>query len=161
MSVDQVLQSLILEGVLKADGLRFAIPVNRSNDLFMNRLFGGAQDALLRLSAQAEQIMLVQVLSSFEIPLAAKTLATSERNKAIHCLGAIVRGESPPSDYITAEVTKGLAPASISTGVPVAYGIATTETIEQTINRGGVKAGNTGIETAMTAVEMANLLKEL
>jgi 6,7-dimethyl-8-ribityllumazine synthase len=101
------------------------------------------------------------VPGSFEIPLAAKKLATSGRYDAIICVGAVIRGETPHFDYIAAEVTKGIASATMSTGVPIAYGIITADTVEQALNRAGVKAGNKGFEAAMSAVEMANLLKEL
>lgn len=146
---------------MKADGLRFAIVASRWNDLIVSRLIGGAQDALLRLGASEKQITLVRVPGSFEIPLAAKKLATSGRYEAIICVGAVIRGETPHFEHIAAEVTKGIASASMSTGVPIAYGIITADTVEQAINRAGVKAGNKGFEAAMTAVEMANLLKEL
>ncbi|MBI1762526.1 MAG: 6,7-dimethyl-8-ribityllumazine synthase [Acidobacteria bacterium] len=155
------MQPLVIEGRLKADGLRFAIVASRWNDLIVSRLIGGAQDALLRLGASEKQITLVRVPGSFEIPLAAKKLATSGRYEAIICVGAVIRGETPHFEHIAAEVTKGIASASMSTGVPIAYGIITADTVEQAINRAGVKAGNKGFEAAMTAVEMANLLKEL
>ena len=158
---NQAMPPTILEGQLKADGLRFAIVASRWNDLIVSRLVGGAQDALLRLGAAAEQVTLVRVPGSFEIPLAAKKLATSGRYDAIICVGAVIRGETPHFDYIAAEVTKGIASATLSTGVPIAYGIITADTVEQAINRAGVKAGNKGFEAAMSAVEMANLLKEL
>ncbi len=158
---NQAMPPSILEGKLKADGLRFAIVASRWNDLIVSRLVGGAQDALLRLGAAAEQITLVRVPGSFEIPLAAKKLATSGRYDGIICVGAVIRGETPHFDYIAAEVTKGIASATMSTGVPIAYGIITADTVEQAINRAGVKAGNKGFEAAMSAVEMANLLKEL
>lgn len=159
--VNQTMQPLVIEGRLKADGLRFAIVASRWNDLIVSRLIGGAQDALLRLGASEKQITLVRVPGSFEIPLAAKKLATSGRYEAIICVGAVIRGETPHFEHIAAEVTKGIASASMSTGVPIAYGIITADTVEQAINRAGVKAGNKGFEAAMTAVEMANLLKEL
>ncbi len=151
----------ILEGALRAEGLRFAILASRWNDLIVSRLIGGAQDALLRLGARADQITQVRVPGSFEIPLAVKKLAESGRYDAIICVGAVIRGETPHFDYIAAEVTKGIAQVSLSTGVPVAYGIITAETVEQAINRAGVKAGNKGFEAAMSAVEMARLLQEL
>ena len=160
-TANQAMAPSILEGQLKADGLRFAIVASRWNDLIVSRLVGGAQDALLRLGAAAEQITLVRVPGSFEIPLAAKKLATSGRYDGIICVGAVIRGETPHFDYIAAEVTKGIASATMSTGVPIAYGIITADTVEQAINRAGVKAGNKGFEAAMSAVEMANLLKEL
>ena len=151
----------ILEGARRAEGLRFAILASRWNDLIVSRLIGGAQDALLRLGARADQITQVRVPGSFEIPLAVKKLAESGRYDAIICVGAVIRGETPHFDYIAAEVTKGIAQVSLSTGVPVAYGIITAETVEQAINRAGVKAGNKGFEAAMSAVEMARLLQEL
>lgn len=151
----------ILEGALRAEGLRFAILASRWNDLIVSRLIGGAQDALLRLGARADQITQVRVPGSFEIPLAVKKLAESGRYDAIICVGAVIRGETPHFDYIAAEVTKGIAQVSLNTGVPVAYGIITAETVEQAINRAGVKAGNKGFEAALSAVEMARLLQEL
>lgn len=159
--LNQVIQPSLLQGALNADGQRFAIVASRWNDLIVSRLIGGAEDALLRLGAASNQITLVRVPGSFEIPLAAKKLATSGRYDAIICVGAVIRGETPHFEHIAAEVTKGIASASMSTGVPIAYGIITADTVEQAINRAGVKAGNKGFEAAMTAVEMANLLKEL
>ncbi|MDX2030978.1 MAG: 6,7-dimethyl-8-ribityllumazine synthase [Blastocatellia bacterium] len=151
----------IIEGTLKAEGLRFAIVASRWNDLIVSRLVGGAQDALLRFGAQESDLTLVRVPGSFEVPLAAKKLASSARYDAIICVGAVIRGETPHFDYIAAEVTKGVAAASMETGVPIAYGIITADTVEQAINRAGVKAGNKGFEAAMAAVEMATLFKEL
>jgi 6,7-dimethyl-8-ribityllumazine synthase len=153
--------SQTLEGMLRAEGLRFAIVSSRWNDLIVSRLVGGAQDALRRLGAREDQVTLVRVPGSFEIPLAAKKLAASGRYDAIICVGAVIRGETPHFDYLAAEVTKGIAAASLETGVPIAYGIITADTVEQALNRAGVKAGNKGFEAAMGAVEMANLLKEL
>jgi 6,7-dimethyl-8-ribityllumazine synthase len=147
--------------MLRAEGLRFAILASRWNDLIVSRLVGGAQDALRRLGAREHQMTLVRVPGSFEIPLAAKKLAASGRYDAIICVGAVIRGETPHFDYIAAEVTKGIASASLETGVPIAYGIITADTVEQAIDRAGMKAGNKGFEAAMGAVEMANLLKEL
>jgi len=151
----------IIEGALRADGLRLAVIASRWNDLIVSRLIGGAQDALRRLGANENDLTLVRVPGSFEIPLAAKKLAASGRYDAIICVGAVIRGETPHFDYVAAEVTKGMASASLETGVPIAYGIITADTVEQAINRAGVKAGNKGFEAAMAAVEMANLLKEL
>jgi 6,7-dimethyl-8-ribityllumazine synthase len=151
----------VIEGVLKSNDLRIAIVASRWNDLIVSRLIGGAQDALLRLGANATNLTLVRVPGSFEIPLAAKKLAESGRCDAIICVGAVIRGETPHFDYIAAEVTKGMAAVSLETGVPIAYGIITADTVEQAINRAGVKAGNKGFEAAMAAVEMANLLREL
>jgi 6,7-dimethyl-8-ribityllumazine synthase len=151
----------IIEGALKADGLRFAIVASRWNDLIVSRLIGGAQDALIRLGALRDHLTLVRVPGSFEIPLVARRLASNGRYDAIICVGAVIRGETPHFEYIAAEVTKGMASASLETGVPIAYGIITADTVEQAINRAGVKSGNKGFEAAMAAVEMANLLKEL
>jgi 6,7-dimethyl-8-ribityllumazine synthase len=152
---------LVIEGVLKANDLRIAIVASRWNDLIVTRLIGGAQDALIRLGASAANLTLIRVPGSFEIPLAAKKIAESGKCDAIVCVGAVIRGETPHFDYIAAEVTKGMGAVSLETGVPIAYGIITADTVEQAINRAGVKAGNKGFEAAMAAVEMANLLKEL
>lgn len=151
----------IVEGALRADGLRFAIVASRWNDLIVSRLVGGAQEALRRLGANEKHIMTVRVPGSFEIPLAAKKLALSGNYDAIICVGAIIRGETPHYDYLAADVTKGISAVALETGVPVAYGVITADTVEQAIDRAGVKAGNKGFEAAMTAIEMANLLKEL
>lgn len=151
----------IIEGALRAEGLRFAILASRWNELIVSRLVSGAQDALLRLGARPSDLTLVRVPGSFEIPLAAKRLAASGRYDAVICVGAVIRGETPHFDYIAAEVTKGITAAALATEVPVAYGIITADTVEQAINRAGVKAGNKGFEAALSAVEMANLLKEL
>ncbi len=158
-SMDQVDQ--VIEGALNADGLRCAIVASRWNDLIVSRLVGGAQDALIRLGARENDLTLVRVPGSFEIPLAAQKIAASGRYDAIICVGAVIRGETPHFDYIAAEVTKGMAAASMATGIPVTYGIITADTVEQAINRAGVKAGNKGFEAAMAAVEMANLMKKL
>ena len=151
----------IIEGALRADGLRFAIVASRWNDLIVSRLIGGAQEALRRLGAAAEAVTTVRVPGSFEIPLVAKRLALSGKYDAIICVGAIIRGETPHYDYLAADVTKGIAAVALDTSVPVAYGVITADTVEQAIDRAGVKAGNKGFEAAMTAIEMANLLKEL
>jgi 6,7-dimethyl-8-ribityllumazine synthase len=150
-----------VEGALSAGGLKFAIVASRWNDLIVSRLVGGAEDTLRRLGAAQDNILTVRVPGSFEIPVAAKKLAASGRYDAIICLGAIIRGETPHFDYLAADVTKGLSAIALETGVPVAYGVITADTVEQAINRAGVKAGNKGFEAAMTAVEMANLMKEL
>jgi len=151
----------IIEGELRAGGLRFGIVASRWNDMIVSRLVGGARDALVRLGADASDITLVRVPGSFEIPLVARKMAASGRYDAIICVGAVIRGETPHFDYIAAEVTRGLAVAGFETGIPVTYGIITADTVEQAINRAGVKAGNKGFEAAMSAVEMANLMKEL
>ena len=154
-------KSHTIEGTLNANGLRIAIVASRWNDLIVSHLIGGAEDALLRLGTRESDLTLIRVPGAFEIPLAAKKAAASGRYDAVICVGAVIRGETPHFDYIAAEVTKGMAVASLETGVPIAYGIITADTVEQAINRAGVKAGNKGFEAAMAAVEMANLFKEL
>jgi 6,7-dimethyl-8-ribityllumazine synthase len=161
MSKNEELTDRVIEGALRADGLRFAIVASRWNDLIVSRLVGGARDALRRLGARAEDVTLIRVPGSFEIPLAARRAAASNRYDAVICVGAVIRGETPHFDHIASEVTKGIASAALETGIPVAYGVITAETVEQAIDRAGVKAGNKGFEAAMTAIEMANLLKEL
>jgi 6,7-dimethyl-8-ribityllumazine synthase len=150
-----------IEGALRADGLHFAIVASRWNDLIVSRLVGGAQEALRRLGANENHIVTVRVPGSFEIPLVAKRLASSGKYDAIICVGAIIRGETPHYDYLAADVTKGISAVALETGVPMAYGVITADTVEQALDRAGVKAGNKGFEAAMTAIEMANLLKEL
>lgn len=150
-----------IEGALRAEGLRFAIVASRWNDLIVSRLVGGAQEALRRLGANENHIATVRVPGSFEIPLVAKKLAMSGKYDAVICVGAIIRGETPHYDYLAADVTKGISAVALETGVPLAYGVITADTVEQAIDRAGVKAGNKGFEAAMTAIEMANLLKEL
>lgn len=151
----------VIEGMLKADGLRFAIVAGRWNDLVVSRLIGGALDVLVRLGAQEKDLTLVKVPGSFEIPLTARKLAASGKFDAVICVGAVIRGETPHFEYVAAEVTKGMAAASMETGVPIAYGIITADTVEQAINRAGVKAGNKGSEAALAAVEMADLFRKL
>ena len=151
----------MIEGALRADGLHFAIVASRWNDLIVSRLVGGAQEALRRLGANENHIVTVRVPGSFEIPLVAKRLASSGKYDAIICVGAIIRGETPHYDYLAADVTKGISAVALETGVPMAYGVITADTVEQALDRAGLKAGNKGFEAAMTAIEMANLLKEL
>lgn len=151
----------MIEGALRAEGLQFAIVASRWNDLIVSRLIGGAQEALRRLGANEDHIVTVRVPGSFEIPLVAKKLALSGKYNAIICVGAIIRGETPHYDYLAADVTKGISAVALDTGVPVAYGVITADTVEQALDRAGVKAGNKGFEAALSAIEMANLLKEL
>lgn len=148
-------------GKLNADGLRCAIVVSRWNDLVVNRLLSGATDTLERLGGSPDLWAIVRVPGSFEIPLAAKKLAISGKWDAIICLGALIRGETPHFDYIAAEVTKGIAAVSIESNIPITYGVLTADTVEQALNRAGLKAGNKGVEAAMAAVELFNLYKEL
>ncbi len=155
------MQPVTHQGRLNAEGFRFAVIASRWNDFLTARLIGGALDALERLGADEKQTELFRVPGSFEIPLLALKLAESGKYDAIVCLGTIIRGETPHFEYIAAEVTKGIAQAAMQTGVPVVYGIVTADTLEQAIDRAGVKAGNKGFEAAMSAVELVNLYKEV
>ncbi len=153
--------SEVFEGSLSADGLRFAIVASRWNDLVVKELIHGAEDALRRLGAAAESLSVVRVPGSFEIPLAAKKCAQSGKFDAVICVGAVIRGETPHFDYLAAGVTNGIAAVSLETGIPISYGIITADTVEQALNRAGLKAGNKGFEAAMSAVEMTNLLRQI
>lgn len=149
-----------LKGELSAKGLRLAIVVSRFNSFITERLLAGALDALTRAGAEEKKVEIVRVPGSFEIPVAAKKLAQTGRYDALICLGCIIRGDTQHFDYISAEVTRGVQLAAIETGVPLAFGVLTTDTLEQAIERAGAKSGNKGAEVALTAVEMANLLKQ-
>lgn len=153
--------SKVLEGRLNAEGFRFAIVASRWNELIVGRLVSGAEDALRRLGARDDDITIIRVPGSFEIPLAARRFAATGKFDAVICLGAVIRGETPHFDYIATEVSRGIAVASEETGIPVAYGIITADTVEQAVNRAGVKSGNKGFEAALSAVEMCNLLREV
>lgn len=150
-----------LEGKLLAKGLRFGMVVSRFNSFISDRLLEGAMDALRRSGAEEADCSVVRVPGAFEIPLAAKKMAKSGRYDAIICLGCVIRGATPHYAYIAAEVTKGIASLSLESEIPVAFGVLTTDTIEQAIERAGTKVGNKGFDAAMSAVEMANLLKEM
>jgi len=151
----------VLEGQIGAAGFRFAVVVSRFNDFISSRLVEGAMDALRRHGAADEQISLVRVPGAFEIPLVAKRLAKSGRFDAVVCLGAVIRGSTPHFEYVAAEVSKGIANVSLETGVPVTFGVLTTENLEQAIERAGSKSGNKGWDAAMAAMEMVNLFKQL
>jgi len=151
----------IREGKLQAEGLRFAIVASRFNDFISRRLVDGAMDALVRHGADEENIEVFRVPGSFEIPLIAKKTANTGRYDAVICLGAVIRGATPHFEYISAEVTKGIAQVMLEAGVPVAFGILTTDNIEQAIERAGTKSGNKGWDAALSAIEMANLLQEI
>ena len=151
----------IIEGKLDAKGLRVGLLVSRFNSFISDRLVEGAIDALLRHNADKEDINVVRVPGAYEIPPAAKHMAESGRYDAIVCLGAVIRGATPHFDYVSAEVSKGVASVSLDSGIPVAFGVLTTDTIEQAIERAGSKAGYKGFDAAMAAVEMANLYKAL
>lgn len=151
----------VCEGKLLAQGLRFGIVVSRFNDFICDRLLGGALDALTRSGADPDQIEVFRVPGAFEIPLVAKKLARSGRYDAVICLGAVIRGATPHFEYIAAEVAKGVAMVGLETEVPVVFGVLTTDTLEQAIERAGSKAGNKGWDAALAAIEMANLLKNI
>ena len=153
------MQPVTHQGRLSAGGFRFAVVSSRWNDFLTARLVEGALDALERLGADEAAVEHFRVPGSFEIPLLAQRLAQSGRFDAIVCLGTVIRGETPHFEYVAGEVTKGIAHAALSTGVPVLYGIVTADTLEQAIDRAGVKAGNKGFEAAMSAVELVNLYK--
>jgi 6,7-dimethyl-8-ribityllumazine synthase len=150
-----------LQGELTAAGLQFAVVVSRFNAFITERLLQGALDALRRAGADAGSITVVRVPGAFEIPVAAKHLAQTGFYDAILCLGTVIRGETPHFEYISAEASKGVAAAAFESGVPVSFGILTVENLEQAVDRAGLKSGNKGFEAAMTAVEMANLVKKI
>ena len=151
----------VFEGQLTAAGLRFAIVVSRFNSFITERLLAGATDALARAGAAADMIDVIKVPGSWEVPLVAGEVARQHRYDAVICLSAVIRGETPHFDYVAAEAAKGIAHVASDTGVPVAFGVLTTNTLEQAIDRAGAKGGNKGFDAAMTAVEMANLLRAL
>ncbi len=151
----------IVEGKLQAQGLKFAIVVSRFNEFITSKLLDGALDALIRHGAKETDIQIVRVPGSFEIPLVAKKLAQSGKFNAVICLGTLIRGATPHFDYIAAEVSKGIALVSLETGVPVSFGVITTETIEQAIERAGSKSGNKGWDAAMVAIEMARVIEQI
>jgi 6,7-dimethyl-8-ribityllumazine synthase len=151
----------IVEGDLTAQGIHFGIIVSRFNDFITDRLLSGALDALLRHGAAENDIEVIKVPGSFEIPYAALKVAQKKKHDAIICLGAVIRGDTPHFEYISAEVTKGIAKVSLDTGVPVIFGVLTTENIEQAIERAGTKAGNKGWQAALSAIEMARLYQKL
>ena len=146
-----------VEGNLLAEGLSFAIVTGRWNHFITDRLLEGALDAINRHGGDADGAIVVPVPGAFEIPMAAKKLAESGKFDAVICLGVVIRGATPHFDYISSEVTKGIANVSLDSGVPVSFGVLTTDTIDQAIERAGTKAGNKGHEAAMSAIEMANL----
>jgi 6,7-dimethyl-8-ribityllumazine synthase len=151
----------VIEGDLQAKGFKFGIIVSRFNDFITSRLLEGATDALLRHGAKDDDIEVVRVPGAFEIPLIAKKLASKGTFQAVICLGTVIRGATPHFDYVASEVSKGIAAASLETGVPIAFGIITADTIEQAVERAGAKAGNKGWDAAVTAIEMAQVIKRL
>ena len=150
----------ILEGELKAEGIKFAIAVSRFNSFITERLLEGAVDCIVRHGGKEEDITVVKVPGAFELPLVAKKLAKMNFD-AVIALGAVIRGETPHFDYVAAEVSKGIANVSLEAEKPIAFGVLTTDTVEQAIDRAGTKAGNKGWEAALSAIEMVNLLREI
>lgn len=149
------------EGKLIAEGLRFGIIVGRFNEFIGGKLLSGALDAITRHGGSENDIDLVWVPGAFEIPIVAKKMAKSGKYDAIICLGAVIRGATPHFDMVAGEVTKGIALVGLETGLPVIFGVLTTDSIEQAIERAGTKGGNKGFDAAVTAIEMANLLKQI
>ncbi|MER3501147.1 MAG: 6,7-dimethyl-8-ribityllumazine synthase [Candidatus Fervidibacterota bacterium] len=149
----------VLEGQLTAQGLQFAIAVSRFNSLVTTRLLDGALDALRRHGASEDAITVAWVPGSFELPLIAKQFAQSGRYDSVICLGCILRGDTPHFEYVASETAKGIAQVALDTGVPVVFGVVTADNLEQALERAGGKAGNRGFDAAMTAMEIANLLK--
>ncbi len=151
----------VLEGQLSAKNLKFGIIVGRFNEFISSKLLGGAMDALKRSGADEKDIEMVWSPGSFEIPLLAKKMAKTGKYDAVICLGAVIRGATPHFDYVANEVSKGVANAMLETEVPIIFGVLTTDSIEQAIERAGTKSGNKGFDAAMAAIEMANLMKEI
>ncbi len=149
------------EGMLVGKGLKFGVVVSRFNEFITSKLLGGAQDALLRHGVNQEDIEIAWVPGAFEIPLVAKKLAQTKRYDAVICLGAVIRGSTPHFEYVATEVTKGIAKVGLDTELPITFGVITADTIEQAIERAGSKMGNKGFDAATTAIEMANLVKDI
>ncbi len=153
--------SKVYQGMLLGKGLKFALVVSRFNEFISKKLLEGAQDALVRHDVTAENIDIAWVPGAFEIPLVAKKLAQSKKYDAVICLGAVIRGNTPHFEYIASEVAKGIAAVNLETGIPVTFGVLTTENIEQAVERAGTKDGNKGFDAALNAIEMANVIKSL
>jgi 6,7-dimethyl-8-ribityllumazine synthase len=151
----------VIEGHLNATGLKFAIVVSRFNSIISDRLLAGALDALTRTGADTDNLEIVKVPGSWELPIVARELARQKRHDAIICVSAVVRGDTPHHEYIAGEAAKGLALTALEYGVPIAFGVLTCDTLEQAVERAGAKGGNKGFDAAMTAVEMGNLMRRL
>jgi 6,7-dimethyl-8-ribityllumazine synthase len=151
----------IYEGELQAKGLKLAVIVSRFNEFITTKLLDGAIDALMRHGAQEQNIDVIKVPGSFEIPLVAKKIARKKSHDALICLGTIIRGATPHFEYVASEAAKGIALVSLESEIPAAFGVITADTIEQAIERAGTKSGNKGWDAALAAVEMAQLLKKL
>ena len=150
-----------LEGKLVADGAKIGIVAARFNEFIVSKLVGGAMDGLIRHDVKEEDVTVAWVPGAFEIPLIAKKLADSKKYDAVICVGAVIRGATSHYDYVCAEVSKGIATVSLSSGLPVLFGVLTTDNIEQAIERAGTKAGNKGYDVAVSAIEMVNLFKNM
>jgi len=150
--------SKIIEGTLETKNYRFGIIVSRFNSFISDRLLEGAIDTLSRHGADEKQMTIVKVPGAFELPLVAQKMANSGKYDALICLGAVIRGGTPHFEYVSSEMTKGIAMASMQSGLPIAFGVLTTDSVEQAIERAGTKAGNKGVDAAMSAIEMVNLL---
>ncbi len=155
------MQPKVHQGLLTAVGFRFAIVASRWNDFLTSKLVEGAIDALERLGADEKSVEIYKVPGSFELPLTALKVAQSGKFDAVICIGTVIRGETPHFDYVAGEAAKGVAQAAMQTGIPVLFGVVTTDTLEQAINRTGVKSGNKGFEVAMSAIEIVNLHKTM
>jgi 6,7-dimethyl-8-ribityllumazine synthase len=150
-----------IEGQLTAAGLKFAIVVSRFNSFISDRLLGGALDAIARTGGEVDDIEVIKVPGSWELPVVVRELTRLKRHDAIICLGAVIRGDTPHFDYVAGEAVKGIGQAAADSGVPVAFGVLTCNTLEQAIDRAGAKSGNKGFDAAMAAIEMANLMRQL
>jgi len=151
----------VIKGHLSAKGKKFALVVGRFNELISNKLLGGALDCIVRHDGSEDETTVVWVPGAFEIPVVAKKIASSKKYDAVICLGAVIRGATPHFDYIASEVSKGIAHVGLESGLPVIFGVITSDTIEQAIERAGTKGGNKGWDAAMTAIEMADLIKKI
>ena len=151
----------VIEGKIDASGLKVAIVVSRFNEFLTSKLLGGAVDCLKRSSASEDDISVVWVPGAFEIPATAKVIAESGKFNAVICLGAVIRGATPHFDFVASEVSKGVAEIGLAAKIPVIYGVLTTDTIEQAIERAGTKSGNKGFDAALSAIEMCNLFRQL
>ena len=153
--------STVIEGLLDATGMRFGIVIARFNELIGRKLLEGAMDCLIRHKAPNEAIDIAWAPGAYEIPLVAKKMAASGRYDAVICLGAVIRGSTPHFDYVASEVAKGVAHASLDTGIPIIFGVLTTDSIDQAIERAGTKSGNKGFDSAMSAIEMVDLMRKI
>ncbi len=151
----------VYEGVLTGEGLRFAVVVSRFNEFISSKLLSGCWDCLTRHGAEASSVDVAWVPGAMEIPLVAQRMAATKRYDAIICLGAVIRGSTPHFDYVSAEVAKGVAKVQLDSGIPVIFGVLTTDSIEQAVERAGTKSGNKGWDAAVSAIEMANLVRAL